>query len=249
MQKDQLAGKVALVTGAGRRIGAEIARTFHAAGMNVVLHYNVSANDAAALAQALNQTRPNSAITLQADLAVSGMEKNLIAQAAKAWNRLDVLVNNASRFYRTNVGEATEHDWEDLMNSNARAPFFLAQAAAPHLRATQGYIINITDVHAERPMKDYPIYCMSKSALLMMTRSLARELGPEIKVNAVAPGAIVWPEGENTLSANEKEKIIAQTALARVGEAKDIAKAVLFLVRDADYVTGQVINVDGGRSL
>lgn len=244
-----LNGKVALVTGASRRIGAEISHVLHAAGMNLVLHYHSSGADAEKLAQVLNKKRDHSAFTLQADLAKDGIERDVIAKAAEYWGRLDVLVNNASRFYRTDVGKVSDFAWQDLMDSNVRAPFFLSQAAAPYLRKVHGSIINITDIHAESPVKDYSVYCISKAALLMANKTLARELGPEIRVNAVAPGAIVWPEGENVLSEKQKEKIIAQTALGRVGNANDIAKTVLFLVRDADYITGQVINVDGGRSI
>lgn len=247
MQKNPLASKVALVTGAARRIGAEIARTLHDAGMNVVLHYNASEEEAIALCEKLNQIRKNSAAAFRADMQEQESEKNLIQQAAGVWKRLDVLVNNASRFYRTTMGKVTEYAWDDLMNSNVKAPFFLAQAAAPYLAANQGCIVNITDIHAERPLRDYSIYCISKSALLMATRVLAKELGPLIRVNAVAPGPIIWPEGENQLSEEEKQKIIDSTALLRAGDPAYIAKAVLFFVRDAEYVTGQVLSVDGGR--
>lgn len=244
-----LNGKVALITGAARRIGAEISHLLHSAGMNIVLHYHNSSVDAEKLALALNKKRDHSAFTLQADLATTGIEQSVISKAVDHWGRLDVLVNNASRFYRTDVGKVSNFAWTDLMDSNVRAPFFLAQAAAPFLRQVNGSIINITDIHAESPVQEYSVYCISKAALLMANKALARELGPEIRVNAVAPGAIVWPEGENTLSEKQKEKIIAQTALGRVGNANDIAKTVLFLVRDGDYITGQVINVDGGRSI
>lgn len=244
-----LNGKVALITGASRRIGLAISHVLHSAGMNIVLHYHTSGSEAEKLAQELNKKRDHSAFTVQADIAVSGSEQMVVTKAAEYWDRLDVLVNNASRFYRTEVGKVSDFAWLDLMNSNVRAPFFLAQAAAPYLRQVNGTIINITDIHAESPVKEYSVYCISKAALLMANKALARELGPEIRVNAVAPGAIVWPEGENTLSEKQKEKIIAQTALNRVGNANDIAKTVLFLVRDGDYITGQVINVDGGRSV
>lgn len=249
MQKNQLQGKVALITGGARRIGAEIATTLHAEGMNVVLHYNISKEEALQLADKLNLVRPDSAIAVKADLLDMENGKLLVKEAGKKWQRLDVLVNNASRFYKTLMGDVTDYAWEDLMTSNLKAPFFLSQAAAPLLKQNKGVIINITDIHAERPLRDYSVYCISKSGLLMLTKALAKELGPDIRVNAVAPGAILWPEGENTLSDREKQKIIDQTALDRAGGAADIAKAVLFFVRDADYVTGQILDVDGGRKL
>lgn len=247
MQKNPLALKVALVTGSARRIGAEIARALHQAGMNIVLHYNLSEEGAQTLCQELNHAREHSAVTLRADLSEAESGKILVQRAVEAWGRLDVLVNNASRFYSTPIGEATEYAWDDLVNSNLKGPFFLSQAAASALAAVQGCIVNITDIHAERPLRNYSVYCISKSGLLMMTRLLAKELGPRVRVNAVAPGAILWPEGKNTLSDEEKTKIIEQTALQRPGSPEDIAKAVLYFVRDADYVTGQVLDVDGGR--
>lgn len=249
MTKNPSSNHVALITGAARRIGAEIARTLHQAGMNVALHYNASDEDAHKLCDELNQLRKHSAISVAADLLETESEKALIEQVVTVWNRLDVLVNNASRFYKTPFVNATEYAWEDLINSNMRAPFFLSQAAAPYLAANNGSIVNITDIHAERPLRDYSIYCLSKSGLLMMTKVLAKELGPKIRVNAVAPGAIMWPEGENALSEKEKQQIINQTLLRREGEASDIAKAVLYLTQNGEYVTGQVINVDGGRIL
>lgn len=249
MSKNPLTTKVALVTGAARRIGAEIARTLHHAGMNIVLHYYSSEEEAIAFCKQLNQTRERSAVAIHADLQESESENALLQQAVAEWGRLDVLVNNASRFYRTAIGKVTDYAWEDLINSNMKAPFFLAQAAAPSLTATRGCIVNITDIHAERPLRDYSVYCISKSGLLMMTKVLAKELGPSVRVNAVAPGAIIWPEGNNTLSENEKKKIIEDTVLQRPGNPEDIAKAVLFFVRDAEYVSGQVLNVDGGRIL
>jgi pteridine reductase len=249
MQKTILAAKVALVTGAARRVGAEIARQLHEAGMNLVLHYNTSENEAMELAAQLNQERPHSAIMIHADLSIAENEKMLVQQAAKEWGRLDVLVNNASKFYRTALGEVTDYAWEDLMTSNIKAPFFLAQAAAPFLGITEGCIVNITDIHAERPLRDYSVYCISKCALVMATKMLAKELGPLIRVNAVAPGSVLWPEGENTLSETEKQKIIDHTTLKRAGTPADIAKAVLFFVKESPYVSGQILAVDGGRIL
>lgn len=249
MHKNPLASKVALVTGAARRIGAEIVRTLHAAGMNIALHYNASEEEAIKLCEQLNQVRKDSAIAVQATLQEIENSKNLVQRVIETWGRLDVLVNNASRFYRTSLGKVTDYAWEDLMNSNVKAPFFLSQAAAPFLAADQGAIVNITDIHAERPMADYSVYCISKSGLLMMTKVLAKELAPLVRVNAVAPGPIIWPEGENALSDEEKQQIIDRTLLARSGSPEDIAKAVLFFVRDANYITGQVLSVDGGRLL
>lgn len=249
MQKNPLASKVALITGAARRIGAEIARTLHHAGMNIVLHYNASEEDANKLCGQFNQKRDRSAVAIKADLQDQESEKVLIQQAALVWERLDVLVNNASRFYRTSIGKITEYAWDDLMNSNLKAPFFLAQAAAPFIAANEGSIINITDIHAERPLPDYSVYCISKGGLLLMTKVLAKELGPLVRVNAVAPGPIIWAEGENKLSEEDKKKVIDSTALLRPGNPQDIAKAVLFFVRDASYVTGQILSVDGGRLL
>lgn len=249
MQKNPLSAKVALITGSARRIGAEIARLLHDLGMNIVLHYNSSEDEALKLSHELNQKRNHSATALRADLQQPESERVLVQQAIAVWNRLDLLVNNASRFYRTTVGKVTEYAWDDLMNSNLKAPFFLSQAAAPYLKKVSGSIINITDIHADRPLRDYSVYCITKSGLVMMTKVLAKELGPEVRVNAVSPGAIIWPEGKNTLSDEEKEKIIEHTVLKRSGTPQDIAKAVLFFVRDADYVTGQVLMVDGGRML
>lgn len=249
MTKNALAGRVALITGAARRIGAEIAKTLHESGMNVVLHYNVSEEEATALCASLNNKRQKSAITVRAELQEPDSGKSLVQQAVAAWGRLDVLVNNASKFYKTSVGEITDYAWDDLLSANLKAPFFLSQAGAPYLRQTEGCIINITDIHAERPLREYAVYCIAKGGLTQMTKILAKELGPSIRVNAIAPGAIIWPEGSNALSEEEKQKIIDRTALERLGDAKDIAKAVLFFVRDATYVTGQVLAVDGGRML
>lgn len=241
--------KVALVTGAARRIGAEIARTLHAAGMNIVLHYYSSHEEAHILCEQLNHLRPASAVAISAALHETASVKILIENAIAAFGRLDALVNNASRFYKTFMGQVTDEAWEDLINTNLKAPFFLAQLAAPALSATRGCIVNITDIHAERVWKDYAVYCISKSGLLMMTRALAKELGPDVRVNAVAPGPVMWPEGENTLSPEQQKSVIEQTVLERAGTPEDVAKAVLFFIRDAEYVSGQVLNVDGGRSL
>lgn len=237
--------KVVLITGAAQRIGAAIACMLHGEGMNLVLHYRSSRTEALALQRELNARRADSVLLVHADLlAVSGLP-TLVNQALEAWGRLDVLVNNASTFYGTPVGRITEQAWDDLFGTNARAPLFLAQAAAPHLRARQGCIVNIADIHGDRPLKDHAVYSMAKAALVMMTRALASDLGPQVRVNAVAPGAILWPrEGVDEVT---KQRIVSRTFLKRKGDPQDIAKAVRFLIRDADYMSGQVLTVDGGR--
>ena len=239
--------RTVLITGAAARIGAEIARTLHAAGLNIVIHYRSSADNANQLADSLNKLRADSASILQADLLEIDKLDALVDSAASIWGSLDVLVNNASSFYPTPVGKITEANWDDLMGSNLKAPLFLSQAATPYLKQNNGCIINIVDIHAYRPMKEHPVYCAAKAGLAMLTQSLAKELGPEIRVNGVAPGAIMWPSAE--LDPEVQSSIIERTALKRQGCPEDIAKAVRFLVTDGDYITGQVIPVDGGRSL
>ncbi|MDH5517908.1 MAG: pteridine reductase [Gammaproteobacteria bacterium] len=242
-----LQNKTALITGASRRIGAVIARTLHSAGMNITLHYRGAKEQADALCDELNQLRDNSCIALRLDLHQTAQLPELIEQSQQHWGRLDLLVNNASSFYPTHAGKITEQHWDDLIGSNLKAPLFLSQAAIPALKASQGCIVNIVDIHAERPMKNHTLYCAAKAGLAMLTKSLAKELGPEIRVNGVAPGAIMWPESE--LDAETQNEILSRTALKRSGMPEDIAAAVLFLSRDAHYITGQIIPVDGGRSL
>ena len=241
--------KTVLITGGAKRIGAEIARLLHADGMNIIIHYRSSKGDAQQLCNQLNQLRDNSAIILQANLLQINELPALVEKSVAHWGGLDVLINNASTFYPTPVGEITEAQWDDLMGSNLKAPLFLSQAAAPHLKHQRGCIVNIVDVHGIRPMKNHPVYCAAKAGLAMLTQSLAKELGPQVRVNGVAPGAIMWPE--NNLEQDEalREMILERTALKRQGEPKDIAAAVRFLIRDADYITGQVIPVCGGRSI
>ncbi len=239
--------KTVLITGAAKRIGAEISRMLHADGMNIIIHYRSSKDEAQGLCNELNALRADSAIILQADLHQTPELTTLVQQASDYWGRLDVLVNNASTFYPTPVGEITEAHWDDLMGSNLKAPLFLSQAAMPHLRNSQGSIINIVDIHAFRPMKEHPVYCAAKAGLAMLTQSLARELGPDVRVNGVAPGAIIWPSSE--MDKLTQDAILDRTALKRQGEPRDIAATVRFLIRDADYITGQVIPVCGGRSL
>jgi len=239
--------KTALVTGGSKRIGATTVRLLHEAGYNLVIHCRLSRQSADSLAEELNKNRVDSARVIQGDLNDETIYNNLIEQAFKCWNRLDVLVNNASSFYPTPVGSITMDDWHNLINSNMKAPLFLAQAAAPYLKQTQGNIINMLDVHAQRPMKEHPVYCAAKAGLAMLTMSLAKELGPDIRVNGVAPGAILWPD--NDMPAHTKTIILERTSLKRAGDPIDIAKTILFLVRDAHYITGQIIAVDGGRTI
>lgn len=239
--------KVALITGAARRVGAAIARHLHRAGFQVVLHYRHSQAEAAALCAELNHIRPHSAATVCADLTAPGAAELMIKDALVAFGRLDVLVNNASQFYKTAVGSTTEKAFDDLMSANMKAPYFITQAASEALKAAEGSVINIIDIHGQRPLRDYAVYSMSKAALWMMTQALAKELAPNVRVNGVAPGAIAWPEGENALSSDVKDKIINETLLKRHGSAEDIASAVVYLAAGAPYVTGQVLVVDGGR--
>ncbi len=239
---------VVLITGAARRVGAEIARTLHAAGANLVLHYRASAEHAEVLAADLNARREKSALALRHDLHDMDGLADMVAAAVGHFGRLDALVNNASSFFPTPVGAIDAAAWDDLIGSNLKGPLFLSQAAAPHLAKTQGCIVNITDIHAERPLKGYLVYCTAKAGLLGLTRALALELGPAVRVNAVAPGAIEWPENATDFPPEEQAAIIEHTLLKRVGSPGDIARTVKFLIFDAPYITGQVINVDGGRT-
>ena len=242
-----LDGKTALITGGARRIGAQIARTLHAAGMNIALHYRASVRDAEALRDELEAERPDSVILLQADLLDTAALPDLVQSAHDAWGRLDVLVNNASSFYPTPVGKITEADWDDLMGSNLKAPLFLSQLAAPMLATHHGCIVNLVDIHATRPLKGYPVYSAAKAGLYMLTQSLARELGPAVRVNGIAPGPILWPEPSENAAMHEA--LIERTALKREGAPEEVARAVLFLIRDGGYITGHVLPVDGGRML
>jgi len=242
-----LQGKAALVTGAARRVGAVIARRLHAAGADVVIHYRGSEGDAAKLEADLNALRPRSARRVKADLLAPIAPRALVEAALAQFKRLDILVNNASSFYPTAMGSIEATHWEELMGSNLRAPLFLAQEAAPHLAKHSGSIVNIVDIHAERPLKGYAVYSVAKAGLAALTRSLALELAPAVRVNAVAPGAIAWPEDGQFESA-ERARIVATTPLARIGEPEAIAQAVHFLAT-APFVTGQVLAVDGGRSV
>lgn len=238
---------VALITGAAQRVGAHLARTLHAKGYNVAIHYRLSQAAAAALKTSLEQARPGSVMLIQSDLLNTAANAEIVEKALAQWGRLDALINNASSFYPTPLGEISESQWDDLIGTNLKAPLFLSQAAAPHLSAAGGSIVNIADIHADRPLKTYPVYCAAKAGLVMLTKSLARELAPAVRVNAVAPGTILWPERD--IDEVHKKAIVSRTALHRQGTPEDIAKAVLFLLKDADYITGQIITVDGGRTL
>ncbi|HEX5419382.1 MAG TPA: pteridine reductase [Gammaproteobacteria bacterium] len=246
-RRRSLEGRWALVTGAGKRIGAAIARALHDAGASVAVHYFKSANGAERLAAELNLLRPDSAFAVGADLRHIDALRGMVGEVAARAGRLDVLVNNASSFYPTPLESVTDEDWHDLMDSNLKAPLFLAQAALPHLKAAQGVIINLIDIHAQRPLRHYLVYGAAKAGLAMLTRSLAKDLGPDIRVNGVAPGAILW--AETGVPEKTQQSILRQIPLKRTGEPEDVASAVLYLVRDATYVTGQILAVDGGRSV
>ena len=245
---ESLSGKVVLVTGGAKRVGAAIARRLHREGANLMIHYRGSEREAKALRTELNAARADSVALLQADLLdVMGLPE-IVKNTVGRFERLDALGNNASSFFPTPVGEMTAASWDSLVGANLRAPLFLSQAAAPHLKKTGGAIVNITDIHAERPLKGYVIYSIAKTGLAGLTRSLARELAPEVRVNGVAPGAIVWPE-DGSWDDLTRQRIVSHTLLRRTGEPDDIARAVYYLIADAPYVTGQIIAVDGGRSI
>jgi pteridine reductase len=241
--------KVVLVTGAAKRIGARITRTFHQAGYNIILHYNRSTDEAHELQEKLNSERPDSVTLLKLDLVNHSKWNDLRDQCMDTWGRLDVLVNNASTFYPTVIGAASDSEWNDLIGSNLKAPFFLSQTLAPCLKEFAGNIVNICDIHGDRPLKNYSIYSIAKAGLAMMTRSLAKELAPEVRVNGIAPGAILWPDEKAEVSEGLKATIIRQIPLKRQGAPEDVANTALFLARDAPYVNGQILSVDGGRSL
>ena len=244
---DSLEGRWALVTGAARRIGAVISTALHEAGANVAVHYLNSGEDAEQLANQLNQARSDSALTVQGDLKNTADLEQMIDQLTKHTGGLDILVNNASSFYPTPLESTTEEHWDDLLGTNLKAPLFLSKISLPYLKKNNGVIINIVDVHAQRPLKNHSVYGSAKAGLAMLTRSLAKDLGPDVRVNGVSPGAILWPE--SGISERVKKNILGQIPLGRPGAPADIAAAVVFLVRDAPYVTGEIIAVDGGRSV
>jgi pteridine reductase len=243
-----LSGKVVLITGGAKRVGAAIARRLHASGASLILHYHSAKAEAQKLQQEFNGARANSAATVQANLLNAAELPELVRTTVTRFGRLDVLVNNASSFHATPIGEIKIADWDDLMGTNLKAPLFLSQAAAPHLKAASGCIVNIADIHADRPLKRYVVYSVAKAGLVGLTKALARELGPEVRVNAVAPGPVLWPDDES-FDELARQRVISHTLLKRAGEPEDIAAAVHYLVADAPYVTGQIIAVDGGRSI
>jgi pteridine reductase len=242
-----LAGKTVLITGAARRVGAAIVRAMHGAGANLVVHYRKSANEAAQLADELNAKRGKSVVTMQADLLDIAKLPSLVEFAVRTFGGLDVLVNNASSFYPTPVGEITPAAWDDLMGSNLKVPLFLSQAAAPALRKSSGLIVNIVDIHSLRPLRNYTVYCAAKAGLHMLTRSLAKELGPEVRVNGISPGPVLWAEGQADEAA--RKKVVDSTILKRMGTPQDIARTALFFAASAPFITGQILAVDGGRSV
>lgn len=241
--------KVILITGGAKRVGAAICRQLHAQGAHLMIHYNTSVNEARALQAELNLKRPDSVAIIQGDLLNITVLPSLIHETIQHFGRLDALINNASTYYPTEIGQINENNWQDLMGSNLKAPIFLAQAAAAELRKQHGCIVNITDMHIERPKKGYIIYSVAKAGLVTLTKSLAHELSPEVRVNAVAPGPVQWPEDNPQFDEVYRQRVINQTLLKRVGEPEDVAKAVKFLIYDAPFVTGHVLAVDGGRSL
>jgi pteridine reductase len=238
---------VALITGAGKRVGAVIARQLHAAGYDLALHYRHAADACRELADQCNAARPNSAVALAAELSDIAQLPQLIDHVLSRFGRLDGLVNNASSFYPTPIETATSAQWNELFASNAQAPFFLIQAALPALRQNQGAIVNLIDIYAERALRGHPLYVMAKAALAAMTRTLAADLGPAVRINGIAPGAVLWPSEGKAPAA--QQAIIAATPLQRIGTPEDVARTALWLLRDAPFVTGQIITVDGGRSL
>lgn len=242
-------GKTVLVTGGAKRVGAAIVRHLHAAGANVAIHCHASLYDALALRAELNEKRPDSAITVQADLLDIAALQRVVDESVKQFGQLDALVNNASTFYPTPLDKLNEQQWDDLLGTNLRAPLFLAQAAAPELRRRHGCIVNIVDIHADFPMPGHLLYNVAKTGLSGLTRALAQELAPQIRVNGIAPGVNVWPESEEWKDEEQRRKLVAHTLLKREGTPEDIARTVRFLIADAPYITGQVIAVDGGRSI
>ena len=241
--------KVVLITGGAKRVGAAICRSLHAEGYTMMIHYKSSLQEAQSLKAELNLHRPNSVAIVQGDLLDIASIPNLVAATVNTFGRLDVLINNASTYYASELGEIDESKWHDLVGSNLKAPLFLSQAAASELRKNYGCIVNITDMHVERPKKGYIIYSVAKAGLVTLTKSLAHELSPEVRVNAVAPGPVQWPDSNPQFDEVYRQRVINQTLLKRVGEAEDVAKAVKFLIADAPFITGHVLAVDGGRSI
>lgn len=246
---DNLKNKVVLITGGAKRVGATISRELHAHGANLMIHYNTSKQEAKALQAELNLQRPDSVSIIQGDLLNVAVASSLVSETTNHFGRLDILINNASTYVPTEIGKINEDNWHELVGSNLKAPMFLAQAAASALKKHHGCIINITDMHIEHPKKGYVVYSVAKAGLVTLTKSLAQELSPEVRVNAVAPGPVLWPENNPQFDEVYRQRVISQTLLKRVGEPTDIAKAVKFLAADAPFITGHVLTVDGGRSL
>lgn len=247
---NSLTGKVALISGGGKRIGACLAQTLHGAGMTVAIHYRHSAQSAQQLQQQLLQIRPDSALIIQADLSNASDLKALISRLVQRAGRLDALVNNAAAFYPTPISTANEQQWQQLIDTNLKAPFFLSQAAAPYLTKTHGSIINIVDIYADRPLPEHPIYCATKAGLVSLTKSFAQSLAPQVRVNGIAPGAILWPTShDNGGDKAAQQSILSNIPLQTTGTPQAIGDAALFLIQSANYITGQIINIDGGRTV
>ncbi|WP_339779455.1 pteridine reductase [uncultured Marinobacter sp.] len=240
---------VALITGSAHRLGARTAQLLHEQGWNLVIHYRSRDKQAKNLAEAMNHQRENSTIALQADLSEMADIKRLGQEATAHWGRLDALVNNASVFYPNPTAQVTEGDWNSIMHTNLKAPFFLLQACLPALRESTGSVVNLIDIYSEKPLAEHPLYCASKAGLAALTRSWAKDLAPEVRVNGVSPGAILWPEGDAAVNTDYQNKILAKTPLNRTGTPDDIARTIVFLLTDAPFITGQIVAVDGGRSL
>jgi pteridine reductase len=247
--KNSLENKVILITGGAKRVGAAICRMLHAGGASLMIHYRQSASEARTLQAELNLQRPNSVAIIHGDLLNLAVLPKLVQETVQHFGRLDVLINNASSYYATELGDIGDDQWHDLIGSNLKAPLFLSQAAAAELTKTKGCIVNITDMHVERPKKGYVVYSVAKAGLVTLTKSLAHEMAPDVRVNAVAPGPVMWPEDNPQFDEVYRKRVISQTLLKRIGEGDDVAKAVRFLIQDAPFMTGQVIAVDGGRSL
>lgn len=240
---------VALITGSAHRLGARTAEALHGRGWNVVIHYRSREQQARDLVETFNHQRPDSACALQADLSAEEELPRLASEAIACWGRLDALVNNASVFYPHPTESATGEDWDTIMHTNLRAPFFLLQACLPALRKNGGSVVNMIDIYSEKPLADHPLYCAGKAGLASLTRSWAKDLAPDVRVNGVSPGAILWPEGDGEMDRKQQQAILNKTPLKRTGDPDDIARTIAFLICDAPFITGQIISVDGGRSL
>ena len=240
--------QIAIVTGGAKRIGASISRRLHKANIDLIIHYKTSEKEAISLRDELNKQRKNSASLIKADLLDPKSYSKIINETIKIYGQLNFLINNASTYYPTNINQIDQLNWDNLIGSNLKAPLFLCKEAAPFLKKNNGSIINITDAHITKPKENYIIYSIAKAGLTNLTKSLAQELGPEIRVNAVAPGPVLWPENSNEFNNSYRKKVISQTMLKKVGEPDDVAKAVEFLLLNSNFITSHILNVDGGRS-